>query len=80
MSIAGYFVRRGQEWRMRRELRDEAGKDELGIKVEGSVLAGEKSLEERRAEDAVVTDREGEDFYSGIEEYDPVLRSHCRQP
>jgi hypothetical protein len=80
MSIAGYLVRRGPEWRMRREFRDEAGKDELGIRVEGAVLAGEKSLEERRSEDAVVAGMEGEEFYSGLEEYDPVLRSHCRRP
>jgi hypothetical protein len=65
---------------MWRELRDDAGKDGLGIRVEGPVLAGEKSLEERRAEDVVVTGGDGEEFYSGFEEYDPVLKSHCRLP
>ena len=47
MSIAGYFGRRVPELRMRRKLRDE-----LGIQSEGAVLAGEKSLGERQAEDA----------------------------
>jgi len=79
MSIAGYFVRRGPEWRMRRDLRDDAGKDGLGIKVEGPVLRGERSLEERSVEEAVVSGREGEEFYSAVGEYDPVLKSHCRQ-
>ena len=46
MSIAGYFGRRGPEWR------SNVGGDKLGIKVEGAVLAGEKSLEERLAEPA----------------------------
>ena len=80
MSIAGYFVRLGPERRMRREFRDEAGKDGLGIRVEGPVLGGEKSLGLRSAEDAVVAGREGEEFYSGFEEYNPVLKSHCRRP
>jgi hypothetical protein len=77
MSIAGYLVRRGPVWRLRPALRNDTGEDELGIKVEGPVLAGEKSLEARRAEDAVSAGREGE-FYSGVGEYDPVLKSHCR--
>jgi hypothetical protein len=51
MSIAGYFGRRGPDWRMRRELLDGERRDELGIKFEGLVLTGEKSLEERLAED-----------------------------
>jgi hypothetical protein len=74
MSIAGYFVRRGPELRMRRGLRGE-----LGIQVEGAVLAGEKSLEERRAEDAVRAGRTEGEFYSELEDYDPVLKSHCRK-
>jgi hypothetical protein len=73
MSIAGYFVRRVPELRMRRELHDK-----LGIRVEGAVLAGEKSVKERRAEDAVRAGRTEGEFYSGLEDYDPVLKSHCR--
>ena len=80
MSIAGYLARRGPVWRMRPALRNDAGEDELGIKVEGPLLAGEKSLEERRAEDVVGAGREEGEFYSGLEDYDPVLKSHCRQP
>jgi hypothetical protein len=80
MSIAGYLVRRGPVWRMRPALRNDAGEDELGIKVEGPVLAGEKSLEERRAEDVVSAGREEGEFYSELEDYDLVLKSHCRQP
>jgi hypothetical protein len=70
MSIARYFTRRGPELRMRRGLQEK-----LAIRVEGAVLAGEKSAKERRAEDAVMT--EGE-CYSNPEDYDPVLKSHCR--
>jgi hypothetical protein len=74
MSIAGYFGRRVPELRTRRKLRDE-----LGIQSEGAVLAGEKSLGERQAEDAATAGRnDGE--YSGSEDYDPVLKSHCRHP
>ena len=58
MSIAGYLVRRGPKWQVRRGLRNESGRDELGIKVEGAVLAGEKSLGERLAEDVVRAGRE----------------------
>ena len=80
MSIAGYLVRRGPVWRLRPALRNDAGEDELGIKVEGPVLAGEKSLEERRAEEAVRAGGEEGEFYSELEDDDPVLKSHCRQP
>lgn len=68
MSIAGYFGRRGPEWRSK------VGGDQLGIEVEGPVLAGEKSLEERLAEDAARAGREDGEFYSA------ALKSHCRHP
>jgi len=64
---------------MRRGSRNGVEGDELGIKVEGPVLAGEKSLGERRAEDAIGAGREDGEFYAGVEDYDPVLKSHCRQ-
>jgi hypothetical protein len=53
MCIAGYLVRPGPECRTPKGLRNVAERDELGIKVEGAVLSGQKSLGERLAEDAV---------------------------
>jgi hypothetical protein len=53
MCIAGYFVRPGPGWRTPKGLRNVAERDEVGIKVEGTVLSGQKSLQERLAEDAV---------------------------
>jgi hypothetical protein len=52
MSVVGYLVRPGPEWRTRKRLRNEPERDELGIKVEGAVLCGDRSLRERLAEDA----------------------------
>jgi hypothetical protein len=50
----------------------------LGIEVKGAVLTGEESLGERRAEDAAPAGRTDGEFYSEVEDYDPVLKSHCR--
>ena len=39
----------------------------------------EKSVELRRAEDAVAgPTKTGDGAYKDVDEYDPVLRSHCR--
>lgn len=78
MSVAGYLVSRGSERRMRDELRDESGNDGLGIAVEGPVLAGEKPVELRLAEEAVAASQVDGEFYRSTREYDPVLKSHCR--
>jgi hypothetical protein len=48
------------------------------MKVEGSVLAWEKPLGERQAEDALTAGRADGEIYSGLEDYDPALKSHCR--
>lgn len=39
--------------------------------------AREKSLEEWWAEDAVRARSGDGEFYSGLEDYDPVLKGHC---
>ena len=53
--------------------------DELGIEYEGDVLRGKKSVELRRAEDAVAgPTKSGDGVYKDVDDYDPVLRSHCR--
>src|ERR1700733_8681798 len=48
MSISGYLCKPGQELRMPRE------RDSLGIRFDGSVLNGEKSVEQSRNEDAIL--------------------------
>jgi hypothetical protein len=52
-----------------------SGGEEVGARFDGSVLTGEKSVEERLAEDTV---RAHEEHYECVEDYDPVLRAHCR--
>jgi hypothetical protein len=72
MSIAGYLDRTRPERRMPKN----CGK-ELGARFEGVVLMGEKTVEEQLGGDVVRT--EGP-CYESVEEYDPVLRAHCRLP
>jgi len=79
MSIAGYFSKRGYT-----ELRMPKEKDALGIQFEGPVLTGEKSVEQQQRD--IVTSREAAvratsplgESYKTVEDYDPVLRDHCR--
>jgi hypothetical protein len=85
MNIAGNF-NNGTGLR----LPDETGKaetdqaaDPLGIHWEGPVMTGKKSADESRKDDAIKTvfdrpERARAKFYSSVEDYDPVLRSHCR--
>jgi hypothetical protein len=54
------------------------GTDDLGTTYEGGVLTGETSPEARRLAEGRVAMRRGGEFYSSVEDYDPVLRSHCR--
>ena len=73
MSVAGYFSNTT-------ELRMPKGEDVLGIRFEGEVLNGEKSVEDRRRADAISATahiRPG-DTYRSAKDYDPVLRAHCR--
>ena len=58
------------------------GNDTIGIRSEGPVMTGQKSVEQRQYEDALLTSISKPDnkppFYRKVEDYDPVLRSHCR--
>jgi hypothetical protein len=72
MSIAGYLSAGKREVRMPKK-----GGDESGIRFDGAVLTGEKSVEERlKMPDAVPSSGE---YYERVEDYDPVLRAHCRR-
>ncbi len=64
MSIVGYLSSRGTELRMPKK-----GVDELGIRFEGVVANGEGAVREKKS---------GDEQYRAVEEYDPVLRAHCR--
>jgi hypothetical protein len=71
VSIAGYLNARKTEARMPK------GVDQLSIQYEGAVLVGEKSVEERLKEGAVRAQLAVDEYCGGVEDYDPVLRSHC---
>jgi hypothetical protein len=64
MSIAGYLSPRKTELRMA-----EKSVDELGIRFEGAMANAEKAIRERKS---------GDECYDAVEDYDPVLRAHCR--
>jgi hypothetical protein len=63
MSIAGYLSAGRPELRMPKK-----GTDELGIRFEGPDATGEENREVMP----------GDQFYESVEDYDPVLRAHCR--
>jgi hypothetical protein len=54
---------------------------EVGFASDGAVLTGKKSVELARALEearaAALAVRRGEEF-ARVEDYDPVLRAHCR--
>jgi hypothetical protein len=64
MSVAGYLSSGKTEVRMPKK-----GVDELGIRIEGAVANGEEAVHEKKP---------GDEYYGTVEEYDPVLRAHCR--
>ena len=70
MSVAGYIGDNPSDLRMPCE-----GTDDLGTTYEGRVLSGEVSPEERQMAESRVALRRGGEFYSSVEDYDPVLRS-----
>ena len=76
MSIAGYFGRTSQAGLIRLKRREQLDGSE--INAEGPVLQGENTLEEVHAADAIRVGGEDREFYRGLADYDPVLRSHCR--
>ena len=71
MRIAGYLSRCKTEARMSGK-----GSDELGIRFDGDVLTGEKTVEEQLKGDSVLP---GGEYYQAVEDYDPVLQAHCRR-
>ena len=71
MSVAGYLGSEKPELRMAKK-----SGDELGARFEGTVLTGEKTVEEGLKGDAV---RPTDEYYESVEDYDPVLRAHCRR-
>jgi len=75
MSVAGYFSKST-------ELRMPKQSDALGIQPEGPVLKGEKSVEQGRRENAIAASRIvlscKQECYRRIDDYDSVLRAHCR--
>jgi hypothetical protein len=73
MSIAGYFSKRGDT-----ELRMPKEKDALRIQFEGPVLTGEKSVEQQQRDAAIRATYPLNESYKTVEDYDSVLRSHCR--
>jgi hypothetical protein len=82
MSIAGYFSKRGYtELRMPKP---GDAKSEPLIRFDGPVLNGEKSVEQQqrdvvhRREAAVRAPSHSGESYSATQDYDPVLRAHCR--
>jgi len=82
MSIAGYFSKRGYaELRMPKP---GDAKSEPLIRFEGPVMNGEKSVEQQQRDvvhcrEAAVraTPNTGVQYHA-TQDYDPVLRAHCR--
>ena len=72
MSIAGYLGAGKPELRIVKKCGDE-----LGVRYEGIVVTGEKTVSEELRADAVGQKMSGE-YYESVEDYDPVLHSHCR--
>ena len=75
MSIAGYLSAGKTELRMPKE-----SVDALGIRFEGAVTTGARTVEEQLLRDAVRVNMPEDVCYENVEDYDPVLRSHCRLP
>jgi hypothetical protein len=71
MSIAGYLSAGKPEVRMPKKCADE-----LGARFEGVVLTGEMTVEDQLKGGAVPSSGE---YYEQVEDYDPVLRAHCRR-
>jgi hypothetical protein len=74
MSVVGYLGKGTPELRMPKE-----DVDELGVRFEGVVLTGEKTVEEGLKSDVVRRVDECHECYERVEDYDPVLRAHCRR-
>jgi hypothetical protein len=75
MSIAGYFGVRSENLRLKAG--DVPASDVPGVQGGAEVLSGRLSVEEAQARAAQKGVRSGE-WYGSVEDYDPVLRAHCR--
>ena len=73
MSIAAYLGGKTSELRI-----SEGTLEAVGARTEGPVLSGTDSVEEQRAKAAGRAIRARDRYYGRVEDYDPVLRSHCR--
>ena len=71
MGVAGYLGKSRPVRRMPKSC-----SDEIGARFEGKVLTGEKTVEEQLGGDVRTEGR----CYESVEDYDPVLRAHCRLP
>jgi hypothetical protein len=69
MSVAEYLGKPAAELRL--------AEGDVAGRVEGAVLEGKLTVEEARAIEARRVGKAGE-AYESVEDYDPVLRSHCR--
>ena len=79
MSVPAYIAgNRGGGLRMPRM--DGKGADRLGIQFSGSVVRGEKSVAEGLRDAGLRDWPEGarDERYGRVNEYDPVLKDHCR--
>ncbi len=89
MSIAGYFIKNRRELRMP-IIPTVENKDALGIRVEGPVLTGAKSVEQAHGEDEIRVSSESailDGILSGkprsltpVGGLDPAQRNHLRRP
>jgi hypothetical protein len=73
MSVAGYLSAGKPELRMPKK-----GVDDLGVLFEGAVTTGEKTVGAQLSGDAAGRITPGDEVYESVEDYDPVLRAHCR--
>jgi len=73
MSVAGYLGAKTADLRMA-----DGALEAVGARTEGPVLSGTDSVEEQRAKSAGRAARATDRYYRRVEDYDPVLRSHCR--
>lgn len=72
VSIAGYFSKQMAELRMPKEA------DKLGIRFNGTVLNGFKSVQHARRDEDIRATAATRETYKSVGAYDPVLRAHCR--
>jgi hypothetical protein len=73
MSVVDFIAPGGRDARMPR-----ARAAGIDIRFEGRVLSGERTLTEQLTQDSARPLDQREAGYRRVEDYDPVLRAHCR--